>query len=270
MQLKQRVVVLGGGVMAEAILRSLFSRGVLEPAQVAVSEPAAARRQQLAWLNVQVEASAAGALAGGAGILLVAVKPAIVPAALEEIADRLDTSHLVISIAAGVRTSLLEALLPAGVPVVRVMPNAAIQVGAGASALCRGACAGDAHAALARQLFEAGGRCVEVSEAQMDAVTGLSGSGPAYGCVMIEALADGGVRMGLPRDTALLLAAQTLLGAASLVLETGEHPALWKDRVATPGGTTISGLEALEQGGVRAALIDAVRAATERSRELGE
>jgi pyrroline-5-carboxylate reductase len=120
-----------------------------------------------------------------------------------------------------------------------------------------------------QRIFTAGGRCVEVTEAQMDAVTGLSGSGPAYVCLIIEALADGGVRVGLPRDVAQVLAAQTVLGGAALVLETGDHPAQWKDRVATPGGTTIAGLEALEDAGVRSGLIRAVRAATERSAELG-
>ncbi len=174
-----------------------------------------------------------------------------------------------VSIAAGVPLARIEPLLPEGTPAVRVMPNAAIQVGAGAAALCRGTHATEEHAALVRRIFEAGGRCVEVAEAQMDAVTGLSGSGPAYVCLIIEALADGGVWMGLPREIALTLAAQTVLGGAALVLETGDHPAVWKDRVATPGGTTIAGLAELEATGVRSGLIRAVEAATRRSKELG-
>jgi pyrroline-5-carboxylate reductase len=163
----------------------------------------------------------------------------------------------------------MEAELPAKTPAIRVMPNTPVQVGAGAAALCRGTHAAAAHADLVRQLFEAGGRCVEVTEAQMDAVTGLSGSGPAYVAVIIEALADGGVKMGLPRDVALTLAAQTVLGTGQLILETGDHPAVWKDRVSTPGGTTIAGLAALEEAGVRNGLIKAVEAATRRATELG-
>jgi pyrroline-5-carboxylate reductase len=150
------------------------------------------------------------------------------------------------------------------------MPNLCLQIGEGASALCAGTHASEAHLATARAIFQAGGRCVTVTEAQMDAVTGLSGSGPAYVCLMIEALADGGVRAGLPRDVAQTLAAQTVLGTAKLIIESGEHPAVWKDRVATPGGTTIAGLAALEESAVRSALIQAVQAATDRSRDLGK
>jgi pyrroline-5-carboxylate reductase len=175
----------------------------------------------------------------------------------------------VVSIAAGVPVFEIEAVLPHS-PVIRVMPNTPVQVGAGAVAFCRGTRATDEHAALVRQVFEAGGICVEVTEAQLDAVTGLSGSGPAYACLIIEALADGGVRMGLPRAVAQQLAAQTLLGTAKLVMESGEHPGVLKDRVATPGGTTIAGLAALEEAGVRSALIKAVEAASRRSAELGK
>jgi pyrroline-5-carboxylate reductase len=266
--LSQRFAFLGGGVMAGAILRSLLDAGLLPPSQVTVGEIVEERRRVLAALGVRAVAANPEAVRD-ADVVVLAVKPGVVPAVLRECASLLGPSHLVVSIAAGVPTAQIEALLPAGVPVVRVMPNAPVQAGAGAAALCRGTHAADAHAALVRTLFEAGGRCVEVTEAQMDAVTGLSGSGPAYVCLVIEALADGGVRMGLPRDVALTLAAQTVLGSAKLVLETGEHPAVWKDRVATPGGTTIAGLAALEDAGVRGALIRAVEAATERAEELG-
>lgn len=268
MSLNRSLAFLGGGVMATAILRSLLDQGVVEPGRVSVGEIDPAKRESLSALGVRAVASNAEA-ASGADILLLAVKPWIVPAVLTELGPQLTSSQLVVSIAAGVTLRRMEELLPDGVPVIRVMPNTPIQVGEGASALCRGASATPEHAALARQLFEAGGRCVEVTEPQMDAVTGLSGSGPAYACLMIEALADGGVRMGLPRDVAQTLAAQTLLGAARLLLETGDHPAVWKDRVATPGGTTIAGLAALEEAGVRSGLIRAVEAATLRSRELG-
>jgi len=265
----QKLAFLGGGVMAEAILRSLLDGGLLEPAQVSVSEILPARRQALSALGVRAVASNKEA-AAGADVLLLAVKPHVVPAVVQELDGLLTPAQLLVSIAAGVRLEQLEALTRDGVPVIRVMPNTPAQVGAGAAALCRGRHADDAHAALVRRLFEAGGRCVEVPESQIDAVTGLSGSGPAYVCLIIEALADGGVRMGLPRDVALTLAAQTVFGGAKLVLETGEHPAVLKDRVATPGGTTIAGLAALEEAGVRSGLIKAVEAAARRSAELGQ
>jgi len=259
---------LGGGVMATAIMRSLLDSGLASPQQVSVSEPQQARRETLAAAGVRAVASNLEA-AEGTDVLLLAVKPWIVPVVLDEISPTLDSTRLVISIAAGVTLAQMEARLPEKVPVIRVMPNTPIQVGAGAAAFCRGAHATEAHAEVARAVFSAGGRCVEVTEPQLDAVTGLSGSGPAYVCVIIEALADGGVRMGLPRDVALTLAAQTVLGTAKLVLETGDHPAVWKDRVATPGGTTIAGLAALEEAAVRSGLIKAVEAATRRATELG-
>jgi pyrroline-5-carboxylate reductase len=266
--MSDRYTFLGGGKMAEAILRALIAQRLAVPADITVSEPVAARREALQALGVQAVATNAEAMPGS-DVVLLAVKPNVVSAVLQEVGSALTTEQLVVSIAAGVRVAALEELLPSGVPLVRVMPNLPAQVAAGAAACCRGTHATDAHAAMVRAIFDAAGRCVEVTDAQMDAVTGLSGSGPAYVCLMIEALADGGVRMGLPRDVAQTLAAQTLLGAAKLVLESGEHPAVWKDRVATPGGTTIAGLAALEAAGVRAGLIQAVEAATRRSQELG-
>jgi len=267
--LSNTVAFLGGGVMATAIIRSLLESALLSPESITVGEVNEARRQALYALGVRAFPTSAEA-GRGADVLVLAVKPHIVPTVLQEVGEHLSPTQLVISIAAGVTVGQMELLLPAGVPVVRVMPNTPIQVGAGASAFCRGSHVTDAHAALVRQLFEAGGRCVEVTEAQMDAVTGLSGSGPAYVCVVIEALADGGVRAGLPRDVALTLAAQTVLGTATLVLQTGDHPAVWKDRVATPAGTTIAGLAALEAAGVRSGLIQAVEAAANRAAELGK
>jgi pyrroline-5-carboxylate reductase len=201
---------------------------------------------------------------------VLAVLPRIVPTVLADLRETLDARHLIVSIAAGVPTGEIEAGLSPGVPVVRVMPNIAVQIQAGAAAIAGGGAAREEHLALVEQLFAAAGRCVRVPEALMDAVTGLSGSGPGYVCLLIDALADGGVKMGLPRDVAITLAAQTLLGAARLVLESGEHPAIWKDRVASPGGTTIAGLAALEARGVRGALIEAVEAATRRSQEFSK
>lgn len=268
MSLDRKLAFLGGGVMAQAILRSLLNSGLTTPADVAVSDPAASCREAAAALGVRTCASNGEAVAG-AEVVLAAVKPHLVVTVLQEAGPLLAPGTLVVSIAAGVTLAQLEAALPSGTPVVRVMPNTPLLVGAGASAFCRGTAAGAAHAALVLQLFSAGGRCEEVTEPLMDAVTGLSGSGPAYVAVIIEALADGGVRMGLPRAVALTLAAQTVMGAAKLVLETGEHPAVWKDRVATPGGTTLAGLAALEEGALRSTLIRAVEAATRRSEELG-
>lgn len=266
MALNERIAFLGGGVMASAILRSLLAAGVIPPAQAAVSDPSEGARRAAEALGARATASNTEAVAG-ADVLLIAVKPHLVPEVLQGLGESLKPEQLLVSIAAGVTLAQLEALAPRN-PVIRVMPNTPVQVGAGAAALCRGSRASDAHVELARALFSPGGVCLEVTEPQMDAVTGLSGSGPAYVCLIIEALADGAVRMGLPRAAALQLAAQTVLGAAKLVLETGEHPAVLKDRVATPGGTTIAGLAALEAAGVRSGLIQAVEAATRRSREL--
>jgi pyrroline-5-carboxylate reductase len=269
MALTQKLAFLGGGVMASAILRSLLDQGLLAPEQMAVSDPVEACRQAAVRLGVQAFATNREALQG-AGVILLAVKPDVVPSVLQEVGGSLTAAHLLISIAPGISTAWIEGQLPEGIPVIRVMPNTPVLVGAGASGFSRGTHATPHHAELVRQIFSAGGRCVEVAEKLLDAVTGLSGSGPAYVCLIIEALADGGVRMGLPRDVALTLAAQTVLGGAKLVLETGDHPAVWKDRVATPGGTTIAGLAALERAGVRSGLIEAVKAATERSTELGK
>jgi pyrroline-5-carboxylate reductase len=264
-----RFAFIGGGVMAEALIRAILSRRLASPEEIAVADPVEARRKALAALGVRALADNAEA-AAGADMVVLAPKPAIVPQALAPLAQVLTPAQLVVSIAAGVPLRALEAHVPTGVPVIRVMPNTPAQVGAGAAAFCRGTNATDAHAAQVSVFLGAAGTCVEVPESLMDAVTGLSGSGPAFICLVIEALADGGVQAGLPRPTAMALAAQTVLGTGQLILQSGEHPAVWKDRVATPGGTTIVGLAALEAGGLRSALIEAVVAATRRSRELSE
>ena len=204
-------------------------------------------------------------------VLVVALKPGVVRCELPKLAPAITKDKLVVSIAAGVTLGELEAMLGGGRRVVRVMPNTPCQVGSGASAYALGAWATEDDSALVKEILSAVGICVgPLPERLLDAVTGLSGSGPAYVALVIEALADGGVLCGLSRDVALTLAAQTVVGTARLVLEAGLHPAQLKDMVASPGGTTIEGLQVLEDRGLRAALIDAVEAATLKSRALGQ
>jgi pyrroline-5-carboxylate reductase len=202
--------------------------------------------------------------------IILAVKPQVMSAVLAEMKPHIQSRHLIISIAAGITLqTLTEGLLP-GARILRVMPNTPCLVGASASGFAASLGASEFDVAIVGQLFGAVGKAFPLPEPLLDAVTGLSGSGPAFIYVLIESLADGGVRMGLPRDVAQTLAAQTVLGSAKMVLETGTHPAALKDAVASPGGTTIAGLHALERGGFRAAILNAVEAATLRSRELGK
>jgi pyrroline-5-carboxylate reductase len=269
MPIPKRLAFLGGGNMAEALLRGLLSAHVFEPGDLIVSD---VRTDRLAALQqtyrVRTAASNVEA-AGQAEALLLAVKPQVVPQVLADVRDILTEEHLLLSIAAGISSSTIVGAFARPPRLVRVMPNTPALVQEGASAVCRcqGATPEDMEAA--RTIFEAVGRVVLVEEPLLDAVTGLSGSGPAYVFVLIEALADAGVKMGLTRDIAQLLAAQTVRGAATMVRDTGRHPGVLKDTVTSPGGTTIAGLHALERAGFRAALIDAVEAATRRSRELG-
>jgi pyrroline-5-carboxylate reductase len=202
--------------------------------------------------------------------LILATKPDQVAAALAEIAGAIGPSHLLISIAAGVPLAKLESALPPGTRVIRVMPNTPALVGAGAAGFALGKNATAADGELAQKLLSAVGLAVPVKESLLDAVTGLSGSGPAYVYQFIEALSDGGVAAGLPRDVATRLAAQTVLGSAKMVLETRQHPGVLKDQVTSPGGTTIEGVHELEKGAFRATVINAVRAATEKSKKLGQ
>jgi pyrroline-5-carboxylate reductase len=264
-----RFAFIGGGVMAEALIRAILDRHLASPEAIAVADPVPARRAALAPLGVRVTAANAEA-ATGADMVVLAVKPNLLPSILAALSPSLTPAQLLLSIAPGIPLRKLEAMAPAGAPVIRVMPNTPAQVGAGAAAFCRGMHVTDQHAAQVTEFLGAAGYAVELPETLLDAVTGLSGSGPAFVCMVIEALADGGVKAGLPRDVALALAAQTVMGTGRLILQSGEHPAVWKDRVATPGGTTIAGLAALEARGLRSALIEAVGAATQRSRELSE
>lgn len=260
---------LGAGAMGEALTRGLLSAGTYSAENIVLFDVDTPRVEALAKTLGVRSASTALEAAFGADVLLLAVKPQVVEKALEPLRDILSPAQTLISIAAGVKTSRLEACFSQPVPVVRVMPNTPALVGAAATAICAGKNAGAENLSNAKTIFEAVGMTVEADEKLLDAVTGLSGSGPAYVFLFIEALADGGVRAGLSRDVALKLAAQTVMGSAQMLLETGEHPGVLKDRVASPGGTTIAGLHALENGAFRGVVMDAVLAAAERSKELG-
>lgn len=258
----------GGGNMAEAIIKGLLEGGY--PAGgIAFYEPNKPRRDEVQQNYGIVATEANEGLVACSDIIVLAVKPQVVELVVGEMTSAFSDDKLLVSILAGVTTARLEALLGGKPRVVRTMPNTPALVGAGAAALCPGKYVGENDLAIACSIFESLGSAKIVSEAQMDAVTGLSGSGPAYVYTMIEALADGGVQEGLPRDVAHALAVQTVLGAAKMVQETGAHPAQLRDQVCSPGGTTISGVRALEDGGIRAALMAAVSAAAKRSRELG-
>jgi pyrroline-5-carboxylate reductase len=259
---------IGGGNMAEALIKGLLAGGV--PATgLAVAEPDAQRRAFLAERYGVGGTEDNGAVAAGSDVIVLAVKPQVAGAVLQEISGTVTAGKLLISIMAGVRTATIEAAFPEKVRVVRVMPNTPALVLDGAAAISPGAHASHEDISLARRVFELVGKAWQVEEKLMDAVTGLSGSGPAYVLTFIEALSDAGVKNGLPRDIAAGLAAQTVFGTAKLLLETHEHPALLRDKVTSPGGTTIAGLHALEQEGFRGTVIDAVDAATTRSKELG-
>ncbi|PLX93828.1 MAG: pyrroline-5-carboxylate reductase [Desulfuromonas sp.] len=264
----KRVAFVGGGNMAEALIRGLL-QATLPAEKICVGEPSLERGALLRErYGVTVLADNREVVAG-AELVVLAIKPQVVDEVVSGIADLIREKQTLVSILAGVSTERLERFFDGTVRVVRAMPNTPALVGAGATALCAGRFAGIDELALARHLFEAVGSVRLVGEGQMDAVTGLSGSGPAYVYTVIEALADGGVAEGLPRETALALATQTVLGTAQLVSELGEHPAVLRDRVCSPGGTTIAGMRALEDGGLRPAMMEAVARASRRSKELG-
>lgn len=269
----QRIGFLGGGAMTEALLSGLVAAEV--PAQrLLASDPVAARREHLARRFGLRTPLANPEVIRESDVVVLAVKPGLVSGVLQALADERDLDlrrPLWVSIAAGVPLERLAGALPSAARIVRAMPNTPALVGAGMTAWLAGPACGAAERALAGALFGTVGSTWECpSEGLLDAVTGLSGSGPAYVFLFLEALSDAGVRVGLPRDAANLLACQTVLGAARLVGETGRHPAELKDQVTSPGGTTIAGLERLEAGGLRAALYEAVAAATARARELGK
>ena len=260
---------LGAGNMAGALIRGLLASETVTAAQVRASDVCQERLERLRTDHGIETSNRNVDIVRWADVLVLAVKPQVLGSVLDEVGAEVGKNTTVISLAAGVPCAFIQARLPAGCRVVRSMPNTPALVLRGATAVTAGSHATEADTGLAVSLFNAVGRTVVVPETLMDAVTGLSGSGPAYVMLIIEGLADGGVRVGLPRDTALLLAAQTILGAAQLLVETGEHPGKLKDMVTSPGGTTIHGLGALEAAGVRHAMMAAVDAATRRAGELG-
>jgi pyrroline-5-carboxylate reductase len=264
--------LIGGGVMGEALLSRLIVSGIYQASEIIVSEPQAERRSYLeAQYQVVVTTDNSLVVGEAKEAIMLAVKPQIFTAVTQELADVLPQQNLplIISILAGITLKQLEAAF-VQMPVVRAMPNTPATVGAGVTAISLGAYTDGSHKQIAEQIFTAVGEVVEVPETLMDAVTGLSGSGPAYVALMIEALADGGVAVGLPRAIAKQLAVQTVLGTATLIQETKIHPAELKDRVTSPGGTTIAGVSALEKAGFRSAVIEAVKASKQRAQELGK
>lgn len=266
--MQERIGFIGAGQMATALGQGLVKAGLIEPAGLVASDPAPEARERFVAATGGAVAKDNLGVVQQADVIWLAVKPQQMAAVLAELRGRLQ-GKLVISIAAGIRLGQIAEGLGRGPRLVRVMPNTPCLVGQGAAAYCLGPDATADDGRLVQRLLEAVGVACQVDEKLMDAVTGLSGSGPAFVYVMIEALSDGGVRAGLPRPVATLLAAQTVRGAAEMVIATKEHPGVLKDRVASPGGTTIAGLQALEMGGLRAALMAAVEAATKRSLELG-
>lgn len=265
----QIIGFIGAGNMAEALIRGLVRGGQVDPSSILASAPRAERRSQLA-ASYGIKTTADNAeVARTAGVLVLAVKPQILPRVLREVGASVRESALVISVAAGIDTETIEESLPSGVRVVRAMPNTPALVAAGATAISSGAGANEQDLATAKAIFDAVGMTVILEESQLDAVTGLSGSGPAYIFLILEALADAGVKVGLSRRNAQRLAAQTVMGSAKLLLDTDEHPGRLKDMVTSPGGTAIAGLHTLEQGGLRTTLINAVETATKRAKELG-
>jgi pyrroline-5-carboxylate reductase len=266
-----RIGFLGAGAMAEALAGGLRASGIAADSLL-LSDPDPSRRKHVEQVLGVPTTDQNTALLAGSDLIVIAVKPQVVSTVLGALLGEGDLARpLWVSIAAGVRIAKLESALGAAVRIVRAMPNTPALVRAGATAICGNAAASAADLARAQALFASVGTCwTAPREALLDAVTGLSGSGPAYVFVFLEALGDAGVRMGLPRDAAYQLAFQTVLGSARLAIEDGRHPAALKDQVTSPGGTTIAGLERLEAGGFRAAIYDAVAAATRRSQELAQ
>jgi len=261
---------LGAGKMATALAKGFVRAEIVFPKEIIAGDLSDAALKNFTKETGAKAAASNTEVLKFANIVILAVKPDQVAGVLTELRGGFTKQHLLISIAAGVTLAKLEAALPAGARVIRVMPNTPALVGESASAFALGKSATAADGELAKKLLSAVGVAFQVKESLLDAVTGLSGSGPAYVYLFIDALSDGGVASGLPRDIATKLAAQTVLGSAKMVLETGQHPGALKDQVTSPGGTTIEGLHELEKGKLRAAVMSAVRAATEKSKKLGQ
>lgn len=264
-----KVGFIGGGAMAEAIISGAVSHNVLPAENIYVSD-LSLDRVELLKSRYGVNASqGADGFIGDVDMVLLAIKPQVAMKAMEQVDGKVAKNAVVTSIVAGLKLEKVEKFFPTQ-SVIRVMPNTPLAVGAGMSAYALGSNAKHDDAQVLIQILSACGRAIEVQESMMDAVTGLSGSAPAFAFLMIDAMSDGGVAAGLPRKTATMLAVQTMLGAAKMVLDTGRHPDDLRDQVTSPAGTTIAGVRVMEQQGVRAALIDAVVAASERSKELGK
>jgi pyrroline-5-carboxylate reductase len=265
----KRVGFIGGGNMGEALIRGLVGANLVAPDLITATDVRGERTKQLAERYAITAHGDNTRCVRDADVVILAVKPQIMGDVLREIAPAVSTRHLLISIAAGVATATIRAGLGKDARIIRVMPNTPALVLQGATAIARGKGLERDDLPTAEEIFGAVGRVVVLDEELLDAVTGLSGSGPAYVAIVIESLADGGVKMGLDRATAMTLATQTVLGSAHLLSETGMHPGALKDMVSSPGGTTIAGIAALEEGGIRTTFIRAVERATQRSRELG-
>lgn len=260
---------IGAGRMAQALSRGFISKGIVKPQKMMASDQSESildfmKKQGVSTTNCNIE------LVERCDLVVMAVKPHLVADVLQEISDFFTTDKMFVSIAAGVPLEVLETNLPEETRVLRAMPNTACLVHAGATVIAPGKFVRNGDASLVQKLFQTVGLCYVGTEDQLDAVTGLSGSGPAYAFATIESLADGGVKMGLPRDLATKLAAQTLFGAAKMVLESGKHPGQLKDEVCSPGGTTITAMHELERGGFRGTIMDAVEASALRAKEMGE
>jgi len=263
-----RVAILGTGKMGGILLQAFLKNNLLSPDQIFATVHHPDRAQALsAQYGIQMSTDNLAA-ASQADVILLGVKPVQVPALIEQIRPALSPEKLILSIAASVKTRSIEDVAGCDLAVIRAMPNTPAMLAAAITALCAGRFVSEQQMAIAQRIFQTVGRTVVVDEKHMDAVTGLSGSGPAFLYIIIEALAEAGVNVGLPRDVATLLAAQTTLGSARMVLETGYHPALLKDAVTTPAGCTVDGILELEEGGLRVTLIKAVKRATQRAKEL--
>jgi pyrroline-5-carboxylate reductase len=264
----KKLAVLGTGKLGGILLRAYLKQGLFKAQNVTATVKHSEKAAKLAKETGIATSTENRSAVRGADIVLLGVKPQVIGEVLQEISGELNPDALVISVAASVPTSYIEQRLGAKAAVVRVMPNTCSTVNCGMAGICRGASATEQHVEMARAMFDAVGRTVVVDEKNMDAVTGLSASGPAFAYIILESLAEAGVKVGLARDVATLLAAQTMKGAASVVLETGDHPALLKDAVTTPAGCTIDGILELEEGKLRVTLIKAVVKATQRAGEL--
>ncbi|MEW6614350.1 MAG: pyrroline-5-carboxylate reductase [Thermodesulfobacteriota bacterium] len=266
----KKIGFIGSGNMAEAIIKGIIRAGVVSPKNIVSSDVSEDRRRLFSNSFGIITTPSNLELISQAEVIVLAIKPQTIGFVLKEIAKAVDISKLVISIAAGVTLKYIESNFKNNSRIVRVMPNTPALVGEGVTAVSPGSKATKEDLDIARNIFDAVGKTVVVEERYMDAVTGLSGSGPAYVFLIIDALIDAGVKVGLNRDTAKTLAVQTVFGSAKMIFETGETPSQLRDRVTSPGGTTITGLHVMEAGRLRAVIIDAVEAATNRSKELGE